>query len=76
MPDPSSSYSTQDVADMFGVSVETSRRIIDKLGLGRRIGGNRVVLTADLEALRIAFRTLGYPKQKRSPVAEEAGTSR
>jgi DeoR/GlpR family transcriptional regulator of sugar metabolism len=78
MTNPNTTYSSQDVADIFGVSIETARRTIDKLSLGRRIGGNRVLTHDDLKTLRIAFRALGYPKKKRqlAPVAEEAGASR
>jgi hypothetical protein len=55
-----SCYSTQEIADLFEVPIETTRRIIDRLGLGRRIGQNRAVFAADLPTLEIAFRTLGY----------------
>jgi hypothetical protein len=53
-------YSRQEISDRFKVPIETTRRIIDRLGLGRRIGQSRAVFAADLPSLEIAFRTLGY----------------
>jgi hypothetical protein len=54
-------YSSQGIADLFGVPIETVRRIIDRLGLGGRVGQNRVVFAEDLPALRVAFLSHGYP---------------
>jgi hypothetical protein len=68
--------STQEVADGFGLNVWTVRLVVDRLGLDRRVGRNRVVLAADLPKLEIAFRTLGHAIPPFSPPqpAEEGVT--
>ena len=68
-------FSSQEVADRYGLSVWTVRLVIDRLGLDRRFGHNRVVLAEDLPKLEIAFKTLGHaiPAQPQPAAAVEEG---
>jgi hypothetical protein len=53
--------STGDIAQLFGVPESTARTVIDRLGLGTRHCGNRMVPASDLDTLRIGLRAFGYP---------------
>jgi hypothetical protein len=66
-------YSTLEVAELYGISPWTVRRVIDRLGLGRRVGRNRVVFADDLPKLEIAFRTLGHTISAHLQAAVEEG---
>jgi hypothetical protein len=66
-------YSSKEIADLYGIRVWTVRLVIERLGLDRRFGRNRVVYAEDLDKLEIAFKTLGY-KIPDSPQPAAAAT--
>jgi hypothetical protein len=47
------------VAERLGLSLTGARYVIDRAGLGERVGGRRVVSELDLAALELARRTRG-----------------
>lgn len=65
--------STRDVARYFGVPLQTAVKVIERLGLARRIGRNRAVLAGDLDKIEAGLRALGWDTARETrPVAEAA----
>lgn len=52
--------STGDIAARFGVPVHAVRNILDRIGLGQKIGRYRVVAAEDLGTVEVALRAAGY----------------
>lgn len=55
--------STRDVSNHFGVPLPTAVRVIERLGLARRIGRNRAVLAEDLGKIEAGLIGAGYLKR-------------
>jgi hypothetical protein len=74
MSDLNGCYTSQEIADIYGIKAWTVRLVIDRLGLDRRIGRTRVVFAEDLPSLEIGFRTLGHkiPEQPQPAAVESA----
>lgn len=53
-------YFVPDLAERFGLTMHKVRFTIDKTGIGRRVGRQRVLFDADLPAFEIALRARGY----------------
>jgi hypothetical protein len=53
-------FSSRDVADRWGVPLHRAVKVIDRLGLGRRIGRNRAVRVEDLDKIELGLRAAGY----------------
>jgi hypothetical protein len=67
-------HTTHEAATRYGVKIWVVRKLVDRLGIGRRFGRYRVVAEADLPTLEIGLRTLGY--RIPAAAAEEAVAGR
>jgi hypothetical protein len=53
-------FTIPEVATTYNVPRSTTRRVVDRLGIGHRVGRNRVVYPEDFPQAEAAFRALGY----------------
>jgi hypothetical protein len=69
MPD-SPVFTSQDLAERYHVPAWTIRLLIDRLGLGRRLGRWRIITTsADLDKLEAGLQALGHKIPEKPLVA-------
>lgn len=61
--------STGEIAEMYGVDPQVVRKVLDRIGLGKRIGRYRVVAAEDVGQVELALRAAGYPKAEPVGVA-------
>lgn len=52
-------YSTRDVSRAVGVPLASVVRVADRLGLGRRVGRNRILTGEEVERVEIGLRAAG-----------------
>jgi hypothetical protein len=66
--------SSKAVADRFGVALPQAVKIIDRLGLGHRVGRHRAILTEDLPKIEDGLIAAGYLRPREAQPAGEAAT--
>jgi hypothetical protein len=73
MPDPKPVLTAQNLAQLYQVPASTIRKLIDRIGLGTRLGHWRIVLPTELERLEAGLQALGYkiPPATEQPIPEE-----
>lgn len=52
--------STGDISERFGVDGQQVRRVLDRLGIGQKIGRYRVVAEADMDTVELALIAAGF----------------
>lgn len=64
-------FSTYELARRHRVSPHCVRQVIDRLGLGRRLGTTRVIEADELDTVEMGLRAAGYLKH--DPDSGEGG---
>jgi hypothetical protein len=49
-------HTTRELSKQYGVGIDCVRRLVDRLGLGQRVGRNRVLSASDVPSLETALR--------------------